>query len=122
MFASDGVGVQGIAAVDDDVAVIHGIGELVNDGVGGVSCLDHDDGAAGFFEGGYEIGDGFGRDEVAFGAVVSHKIVGFFRAAVIDRDGVAIACEVACEVGSHDGESDDADLGEIALFSHGFLV
>ena len=122
LFASDGVGVQGIAAVDDDVTVVHGVGELVNDSVGGVPCLDHDDGAAGFFEGCHEISDGFGGNEVAFGAVVGHKVMGFFRAAVIDRDGVAIACEVACEVGSHDGESDDADLGQIALFSHGFLV
>ncbi len=43
LFAADGVGVERVAAVDDDVAVFHRVGELVDDGVGRVTRLDHDD-------------------------------------------------------------------------------
>ena len=42
LLAADGVGVERVAAVDDDVAFLHRVGEFVDDGVGGVAGLDHD--------------------------------------------------------------------------------
>ena len=39
LLAADGVGVERVAAVDDDVAFLHRVGELVDDGVGRVAGL-----------------------------------------------------------------------------------
>ena len=43
LLATDGVGVEGVAAVDDDVAFFHGVGELIDDRVGGLAGFDHDE-------------------------------------------------------------------------------
>ena len=58
LLATDGVGVEGVAAVDDDVAFFHGVGEFVDDGVGGVAGLDHDDDPPRLFQRVKEFRDG----------------------------------------------------------------
>src|SRR5699024_2127283 len=47
LFAADGVRVQRIAAVDDDVAIIHRVCQLLDNSIGRSARLNHDDGLAG---------------------------------------------------------------------------
>ena len=65
LLAADGVGVEGVAAVDDDVAFFHRVGELVDDGVGRVAGLDHDEHPARLLQRGKEFRDGLAAHEVA---------------------------------------------------------
>ena len=95
LFAANGIRKQRIAAIDDDVAVIHGIGKLIDDRIGGLARLHHDDGLAGALQGSDEIRDGLGRNKVSFVTVGLNEGVGLFRAAIIDGDGIAIAGKVA---------------------------
>ena len=110
LLAADGVGVERVAAVDDDVAFFHGVGELVDDGVGRVAGLDHDQHPARFLKRGKEFRDGLAADEVALGAVVGQQRIGLGDRAVVQRDGVAVVGEVARDVGSHHGQAGDPDL------------
>ena len=119
LLAADRVGEQGVTAVDDDVAVFHGVGKLLNHGVRRRAGLDHDDGLARALKGGDEVLDGFGGDEVALVAVRLDDRAGLLRGAVEDGHSVALGGEVAREVGAHDGHPHDADLGELVTGSHG---
>jgi hypothetical protein len=109
--AAAGVLEVGVASVDDHVAGLHERGELVDDGVRGVPGLDHDHGLAGALEGGDEVLELLGRHEVAFVAVGLDQLGGLGVRAVVDGDGEAVAGEVPCEVGAHDGQPDHADVG-----------
>jgi hypothetical protein len=42
-FTPHGVGVEGIATIDDDVTLFKPLGQLADDGVGAGTCLHHDD-------------------------------------------------------------------------------
>ena len=119
LFPANGIRKQRIAAIDDDVAVIHGIGKLINDRIGGLACLHHDDGLAGALQGSDEIRDGLGRNKVSFVTVGLNEGAGLFRAAIIDGDGIAIAGKVAGEVGAHYRQADNTNVREFVLFSHG---
>ncbi|NCL75032.1 hypothetical protein AIIKEEIJ_02482 [Rhodococcus sp. YH1] len=110
-FAADGVGVEGVAAVDDDVAGFHRVREFLDDRVGGLAGLDHDEHPARLLQGGDELFDGFGAHEVAVVAVGFEQGVGLGDTAVVQRDGVAVAGEVTGDVRSHDGQAGHADLG-----------
>ncbi len=63
--AAHGVGVQRIAAVDDDVAGFHGVSKFVDDSVSGLSGLDHDQHPTRFFQCGKKFGDRFTAHELA---------------------------------------------------------
>ena len=113
------VRVEGVAAVNDDVALIHRFCELVDDCIGSLARLNHDDGLARALERSDEVLDGLGRDKVAFRTVLFDELVGLFRAAVVDGYGVAVVGKVAGQVGAHNSQADNADVGEFSLFSHG---
>ena len=68
--AADGVVEVRVAAVDDDVARLEQRGELVDDRVGGLAGLHHDDDGARPLERGDEVLEALGRDEVALVAVL----------------------------------------------------
>ena len=109
--APDGVGVEGVAAVDDDVARLHRVGEFLDDRVGRVARLHHDEDPARTLECGHELGHRLGADEVAVAAVVFEQRVGLGDAAVVQRDRIPVTGEVACDVRTHDGQAGDTDLG-----------
>ena len=112
LLAADGVGVERVAAVDDDVAFFHGVGELVDDGVGRVAGLDHDDHPPRLLQRGKEFRDASPTaHEVALGTVLLEQRVGLGDRPVVQRDGVAVVGEVAGEVRTHHGQAGDADLG-----------
>ncbi len=110
LLPADGVGVERVTAVDDDVALFHRVGELVDDGVGRVAGLDHDHHPARLLKRGKEFGDRLAADELAFVAVVLQQRVGLGDRPVVQRDGVAVVGEVAGEVGTHHRQAGDADL------------
>ncbi len=110
LLASNGVGVERIAAVDDDVAFFHRVGELVDHGVGGVTGLHHDQHPARFLQGGEKLFDGLRAHEFAFAAVLFEQRIGLGDRPVVQRHGVAVMGEVAGDVRTHDGQAGHADL------------
>ena len=110
LLAADGVGVERVAAVDDDVAFFHGVGELVDDGVGRVAGLDHDDHPPRLLQRVQEFLDGLRPHELALVAVLLEQRVGLGDRPVVQRHGVAVMGEIAGEVRTHHGQAGDADL------------
>ncbi len=110
LLAADGVGVERIAAVDDDVAVFHRVGEFVDHGVGRVARLDHDQHPTRFLQGGKEFRDGLTADELALRAVLGEQRVGLGHRPVVQRHGVAVVREVTGDIRPHHREAGDPDL------------
>ena len=63
LFTADGVGVQRVAPVDDDVAGFHRVGEFVDHRVGGVTGLHHDQHPSRSLQRGEEFRDGLRSHE-----------------------------------------------------------
>ena len=99
-----------VAAVDDDVARLHGVGELVDHRVGRGAGLDHDDRGARALERGDELLNSFRGHEFAFGAVLVDELFRTLVMPVIHGYGVPVMRQVAGEVGAHCRQSDDADV------------
>ena len=112
LLPADGVGVKGVAAIDDDVARIHGVGEVVDHGVGCRTRLDHDQHPAGLLQRGDELLDGLRAHERPVRAMFGQQCVGFGDRTVVQGHGVTVAGEVAGDVGTHHRQAADADLGE----------
>ena len=110
LLPANGVGVQRIAAVDDDVAVFHRVGELVDHGVGRVAGLDHDQHPTRLLQCGKEFRNRLAAHEVALRPVLGEQRVGLGDRTVVQRHGVAVMGEVARDVGPHHGQAGDADL------------
>jgi hypothetical protein len=113
VLATTGVGEQRVAAVHDDVALVHVLGELVDDGVGGAAGLHHDDRHARLLQGVDEVLGGLGGEELALVLVVVVHGLGLGDRAVVDRDLEAVAREVAGEVGPHHRHAGHADVGDV---------
>ncbi len=117
-FAADGVGPEGVAAVDDDVVGGEKGDQAVDHGVGGLAGLDEDDDLAGKADGLDEFLEGLAADEAAGGGgVFGDELLGLFDGAVVDRDFKAVVGDVEGEVLTHDGEADESDVG--VCFWHG---
>ncbi|ESU50790.1 hypothetical protein P376_1233 [Streptomyces sp. HCCB10043] len=112
--AAAGVLEVGVAAVDDDVALLQQWRELLDHRVGGFPRLHHDHQAPGAFQGGDELLGRVCGDEGALVAELLDQGVGPGRGAVVQGDGEAVAGEVPGEVAAHDRESGDADLSSAA--------
>src|SRR5699024_4548681 len=63
LLAADRGLVQGVATIDDDVARVHEISELLDHGIGGWAGLHHNQRAARLFEGSHEGLQGLGWNE-----------------------------------------------------------
>ena len=112
LLAADGVGPEGVAAVDDDVVGLEERDEAVDDRVGGLTGLDEDDHLAGLREGGDELLERLGPDETAGGGgIFGDELFGFFDRAVVNRDLEAVVGDVEGEVLTHHGEADESDVG-----------
>ena len=110
LLAADGVGVERVPAVDDDVALFEHVGQFVDHGVSRVAGLDHDQRAARLLQRRSEFRHGLGANELAFGAVLLQQGVSFGDRPVMQRDGIAVVREVAGDVAAHHGQPGDADL------------
>src|SRR5699024_1802998 len=116
LFAADRVRVQGVAAIDDDVARVHELSELLDHGVRGGAGLHHDECPAWLFEGGDEGPKCLGGDKRTLLAEVLHEGLGTCESAVENRHGVAVIREVAGGIGARHRQANHADLGELAIW------
>ena len=106
----DGVLEEGVAAVDDDVARLEHLFQLLDSRVGRCTGLDHDNRGTRALQGCGELLECFGRHEVAFGAMLIHQLFGAGVVAVEQCHRVAVACQVARQVGTHRSQSDHTDV------------
>ena len=106
-----GVAPVRVAGVGDDVALVEQRHELVDDGVGALAGLDHDDDPARALERVDEVLERAGDGEVALVAVLLDERLGLARRAVVDGDPDAVAGEVAGEVAAHHREARHPHLG-----------
>ena len=132
LLAADGVGPQGVAAVDDDVVLLEKWHEAVDHGVGGLAGLDEDDDLAGAGEGGDELLQRLRADEAAGGVrVFGDDLDGFMAGA--DQGGIAgvrpfqaLLQRAAQEAGQHAVALDDIerldDAGAENVVPRGFEV
>lgn len=117
LLTTSGVLEVGVAAVDDDIALVQQRGEFLDDRIRRITRLHHDDQAARPFQGRYEL---FGRvrgHEAPFVAELLDQSVRLRCRAVVHRDRVAVAGEVARQVAAHHREPGDADLRSAAHLS-----
>ena len=113
LLASAGVLEEGIAAVDDDVSLFQEWDEGIDGGVGRATGLDHENDAAGPFQGCDEICQSMGGDDIPLGAVECDDLVGAGGRPVVDGDPESSACKVAGQVRSHHRHPDHSDLGQL---------
>ena len=109
--AALGVAVEGVAGVDDNVSGLQQGAQLVDDRLGGGPGLDHDNDRARAAQAGHEVGRPRRGHEVALVAVALHEPARARRGAVEHGHRVPVAGEVAGEVGAHDAQAVDADVG-----------
>jgi hypothetical protein len=110
LLATDGVGEQCVATVDDDVAGLEDLGECGDDGVSTLTGLHHDDGGAGLRERCGELFVAACGQELCLGVLVENRL-GLLVRTVVDGDGVAFtAGEVAGEVRPHHRHTDYANV------------
>ena len=113
--AALGVGVVGIAAVDEDVAFVEQREERVDEVVDGRAGLDHHHDLPRLGEVGHEVFQRVAADELlAFGSA-GDELVDLAGRAIVHGDVIAAAFDIERQVFAHHGEADEAD---IALLSH----
>jgi hypothetical protein len=115
-----GVGEEGIAAVDDDVAFLKMGAKFGNHAIDGWAGFDHDQDAARALEELDEFGDGLGGFGILALCQVVDEVLGLGVGAVVDGDGEAVALDVERDVPPHYFEPDDPE--SLLLPSHGRLV
>ena len=76
LLAADGVLEVGVAGIDDDVAGLHQVGQVVDHLVGRFARLDHDDGGAGPGQGTDELLKGLGGNELPLVAMLPDQGLG----------------------------------------------
>ena len=84
--------------------------ELVDHLVDRLAGLDHDQNRARLGDAGDELGEGLGREETAFAAVLGDQLVGPLVIAIEDRDAESMSRRVSREVCAHDGQSHNANV------------
>ena len=110
LLATDGVGEQRVAAVDDDVAGFEDLDERLDHRVGRPSGLDHDDRRTRLLQRRGELLVGERGDEAGFG-VLGDELVGLGPRAVVHRHRVSFAAgEVAGQIRAHHRQTDHADV------------
>jgi hypothetical protein len=121
LLAADGVGVERVATVDDDVAGFHGIGELVDHRVRGIAGLDHDDHPPRLLQRVQEFLDALRTDELAFVTVLFEQGIGLGDRSIVQSHRVAVVREIASEVRTHHRQAGDTDLRGPGCRSLGIL-
>jgi len=103
------VGIEGVAGIHDDVALIEKRPKLIDDRSHRRAGLHHEDDDAGPLERGRQLAHLVRGDEGVTGPVVRHEAVRLLGRAVVDDDFVAVALDVAGEVRAHHAQPDESD-------------
>ena len=115
LLAAAGVLEERVAAVDDDVPLLEERDEGVDGGVGRATGLDHENDAAGTFQGGDEIRQVVGGHEIPLEAVECDDLVGAGGRPIVEGHSESPVGEVAGQVRSHHRHSDHPDLGQLLV-------
>ena len=111
-FAANGIGPEGVAAVDDDVVGFEQRDEAVDDRVGGFTGLDEDNHLPRLGERLDKFREGFGADEAAgSGGIFRDEFFRLLDRAVENRDLEAVVGDIEGEVLTHDGKADESNVG-----------
>ena len=113
MEATVRVGIERVAAIDDDVARLQVRQQFLDHLIDRLTGLDHDDDGARLGDRGNEFRDRLRRREAAFGAMLVDQFVGAGAVAVEHGDAKALASGVAGEIGAHHGETEHANISEL---------
>ena len=108
--ATGGVGVERVAAVDHDVALVQERDEIVDHGVDDRARLDQQDDLAGSGECTDELFERLGAAYVLIGRGPLHELLGGRGGPVVHRHRVAVIGEVEHQVLAHDGQPDQTDV------------
>src|SRR4029453_11627918 len=96
----------GVAAVDDRVARLEVLEELLDLRLGGVPGGDHPPDRPGLVQRGYELVD---REERLGALTLALDLAGLLGRPVVDVDLVAVAHQTADHIGAHPSETDEAE-------------
>ncbi len=107
--ATLGVGVERVAAIDDDIALVEERDELLDDRVHGPTGFHHDLDFARSGERLHELLEGLGADEF-FARVSRDEFIGGGSGAVVNADLKAARFHVENEILAHDGQSDKSEV------------
>ncbi len=108
--AAGGIGIVGVAAVDQDVAFFQQGQELLDELVDGCARLDHQHDFPRTLQGGTQFGKRMRADDFQALAAAVYEIIHLGRGAVEDRDGASAAFHVQHQVLTHDRQADQADI------------
>ena len=101
---------MGVAAVDDDVTGRQHGYELVDEGIDGGACLDHEEDLARSLQRRHEILKGMGAVNVQALSATFHELVHLLDGAVEHADTEALALHVQHKVLAHNGETYESDI------------
>ena len=107
--AAFGVGVERVAAVDDDVALVEQRDELLDHGIHRTAGLDHDHDLARGGEGLDELLERLRADEL-FAGMGGDEFVGDRGGAVVNRDLEAAGFHIENEILAHDGQTNQSEV------------
>jgi hypothetical protein len=112
VFASSvGVGEVGVAAVDDDVALLDtGLEDGLDECVNGSASLDQQHHASGFLELGDEILDAVRADDGFALGLVGQEGVDLGDCSVEGHDSEAVISHIEDQVLAHDGQANEAEI------------
>ena len=104
------IGVERIAAVNQQVTLLKEGGDCRNRVVNGLARLDHHQDAAWTLQGRHELLEGPGANDVLAGATTCQKLIGFGLGAIEHNGGVAVALGIEDEVFPHHSQTDQAEM------------
>lgn len=107
--AALGIGVERVAAIDDDIALVEQRDELLDYRVNGAAGFHHDLDFAGSGEGLHEFLESLRADEF-FPGVSRDEFIGGGGGAVVNADLKAARFHIENEILAHDGQSDKSEV------------
>ncbi len=104
-----GIGVEGVAAIDDDIALVEKWNELFDHRINRTAGFDHDLDFARSGEGLHEFFQSFGADQFHAG-MSCDEFIGGGGGAVVNADLEAAGFYIENEILAHDGQSDKSEV------------
>src|SRR6202521_923242 len=99
-----------VAAIDDRVARLEQVSQRWDRIIDARAGLHHEKNRARRFEDPDHLSQRAAGAEVAFASVLRHELVGALFGAVVNHHPHAVRCQVACQVLTHSGQADHAQL------------
>ncbi len=108
--AALGVGVEGVAAINQDVAFIEIRGDFLSDGIDRSTGLDHQQDAARSLQGVHQLLDAEGAENVGVLRAGGEELLGAGGGAIVDGGGESVAGDVEGKVLAHHRQPDHTNV------------